>query len=103
NGTVLSASGESSPALGQQPDFDGVSHPFSGVVCSRGDACSGACICAIRIDLQRATAAPAGRRAGRSVLAAPPPYYPSGRDTPPTQPLPAPMSLPPSSRPGANI
>ena len=30
----------------------------------------------------------------------PPPYYPSGRDTPPSQPLPAPMSLPPSNRPG---
>ena len=29
-----------------------------------------------------------------------PPYY-SGRDEPPTQPLPAPMSLPPSNRPGA--
>jgi hypothetical protein len=34
----------------------------------------------------------------------PPPYYPSGRDTPPSQPLPAPMNLPPSNRPGqANI
>ncbi len=30
-----------------------------------------------------------------------PPYYPGGRDTPPPQPLPAPMSLPPSNRPGA--
>jgi hypothetical protein len=30
----------------------------------------------------------------------PPPYYPTGRDTPPSQPLPAPMSLPPSNRPG---
>jgi hypothetical protein len=30
----------------------------------------------------------------------PPPYYPSGRDNPPSQPLPAPMSLPPSNRPG---
>src|SRR5436190_16315065 len=29
-----------------------------------------------------------------------PPYYP-GRDEPPSQPLPAPMSLPPSNRPGA--
>src|SRR5262245_47024720 len=29
-----------------------------------------------------------------------PPYYPGGRDTPPSQPLPAPMSLPPSNRPG---
>ena len=29
----------------------------------------------------------------------PPPYY-SGRDEPPLQPLPAPMSLPPSNRPG---
>ncbi|MGA7737190.1 MAG: DUF2155 domain-containing protein [Pseudolabrys sp.] len=29
------------------------------------------------------------------------PYYPSGRgDTPPSQPLPAPMNLPPSNRPG---
>ena len=33
--------------------------------------------------------------------APPPPYYPSGRDTPPSQPLPAPMNLPPSNRPGA--
>lgn len=34
----------------------------------------------------------------------PPTYYPGGRDTPPSQPLPAPMSLPPSNRPGqANI
>ncbi|HMA55856.1 MAG TPA: DUF2155 domain-containing protein [Pseudolabrys sp.] len=31
----------------------------------------------------------------------PPPYYPAGRDTPPSQPLPAPMNLPPSNRPGA--
>ena len=31
----------------------------------------------------------------------PPPYYPGDRDTPPSQPLPAPMSLPPSNRPGA--
>ncbi|HZP69063.1 MAG TPA: DUF2155 domain-containing protein [Pseudolabrys sp.] len=31
----------------------------------------------------------------------PPPYYPGGRDTPPSQPLPAPMNLPPSNRPGA--
>ena len=31
----------------------------------------------------------------------PPPYYPSSRDTPPSQPLPAPMNLPPSNRPGA--
>src|SRR5207342_2768441 len=31
----------------------------------------------------------------------PPPYYPSNRDTPPSQPLPAPMNLPPSNRPGA--
>jgi len=30
-----------------------------------------------------------------------PPYYPSNRDTPPSQPLPAPMNLPPSNRPGA--
>jgi hypothetical protein len=30
----------------------------------------------------------------------PPPYYPSGHDNPPSQPLPAPMSLPPSNRPG---
>ncbi len=30
----------------------------------------------------------------------PPPYYPSARDNPPPQPLPAPMSLPPSNRPG---
>ena len=30
-----------------------------------------------------------------------PPYYPGGRDTPPPQPLPAPMNLPPSNRPGA--
>src|SRR4029079_17490767 len=29
------------------------------------------------------------------------PYYPSNRDTPPSQPLPAPMNLPPSNRPGA--
>jgi len=31
----------------------------------------------------------------------PPPYYPGGRNTPPSQPLPAPMNLPPSNRPGA--
>jgi hypothetical protein len=31
----------------------------------------------------------------------PPPYYPGGRDSPPAQPLPAPMNLPPSNRPGA--
>jgi len=37
------------------------------------------------------SAPPAGR--------APPPYFP-GRDEPPAQPLPAPMSLPPSNRPG---
>ncbi|HET9716677.1 MAG TPA: DUF2155 domain-containing protein [Pseudolabrys sp.] len=30
-----------------------------------------------------------------------PPYYPGGRDMPPPQPLPAPMNLPPSNRPGA--
>jgi hypothetical protein len=30
----------------------------------------------------------------------PPPYYPADRDTPPSQPLPAPMNLPPSNRPG---
>jgi hypothetical protein len=30
----------------------------------------------------------------------PPPYYPGARDNPPPQPLPAPMSLPPSNRPG---
>ena len=30
----------------------------------------------------------------------PAPYYPSGRDNAPSQPLPAPMSLPPSNRPG---
>jgi hypothetical protein len=29
-----------------------------------------------------------------------PPYYPSARDEPPQQPLPAPMNLPPSNRPG---
>ena len=29
-----------------------------------------------------------------------PPYYPGRADTPPQQPLPAPMSLPPSNRPG---
>ncbi len=28
-----------------------------------------------------------------------PPYYPSGRDQPPARPLPAPMNLPPGSRP----
>jgi hypothetical protein len=30
----------------------------------------------------------------------PPPYYPSRRDNPPSQPLAAPMNLPPSNRPG---
>jgi len=30
----------------------------------------------------------------------PAPYYPSSRDNPPSQPLPAPMNLPPSNRPG---
>jgi len=30
----------------------------------------------------------------------PPPSYPSGRDNPPSQPLPSPMNLPPSNRPG---
>jgi hypothetical protein len=43
---------------------------------------------------------PADVRGQPSSRQQPPPYYPSGRDTPPTQPLPAPMSLPPSNRPG---
>src|SRR6185369_2018551 len=30
----------------------------------------------------------------------PAPYYPSGRDAAPSQPLPSPMNLPPSNRPG---
>ena len=40
---------------------------------------------------------PAGAPSSRQQ---PPPYYPSGRNNPPSQPLPAPMSLPPSNRPG---
>src|SRR5215469_7840690 len=44
---------------------------------------------------------PADLRGPASPRQQPPPYYPSGRDNPPSQPLPAPMSLPPSNRPGA--
>ena len=44
---------------------------------------------------------PADLRGPPSSRQQPPPYYPSGRDNPPSQPLPAPMSLPPSNRPGA--
>lgn len=43
---------------------------------------------------------PADVRVPPSSRQQPPPYYPSGRDTPPSQPLPAPMNLPPSNRPG---
>ncbi len=32
----------------------------------------------------------------------PAPYYPSGRDAAPSQPLPSPMNLPPSNRPGVS-
>jgi hypothetical protein len=44
---------------------------------------------------------PADVRGPPSSRQQPPPYYPSGRDNPPSQPLPAPMNLPPSNRPGA--
>jgi hypothetical protein len=44
---------------------------------------------------------PADVRGPASSRQQPPPYYPSGRDNPPSQPLPAPMRLPPSNRPGA--
>src|SRR5215470_11470583 len=44
---------------------------------------------------------PADVRGPGSSRQQPPPYYPSGRDNPPSQPLPAPMNLPPSNRPGA--
>src|SRR5262249_54674918 len=39
---------------------------------------------------------PADVRGPPSSRQQPPPYYSGGRDTPPSQPLPAPMSLPPS-------
>src|SRR5262245_8511290 len=37
---------------------------------------------------------------GRPSARQQPPYYPGDRNTPPSQPLPAPMNLPPSNRPG---
>ena len=45
---------------------------------------------------------PADMRGPPSSRQRPPPYYPSGRsDAAPSQPLPSPMNLPPSNRPGA--